>query len=144
MLQLVQSGMLNGKSIGFLPLKCHTPADAEYQKNGWDPGAVKYVIDEWLLLEYACCFLPVNQEALVEAVSKGSLDLPPDLAKALGLDDTLFRRPPSEPRPSRSAVPFTPLTEVEKAVTAAIAAVDFEAITRKAAEAAWERKRGRV
>ena len=64
--------------------------------------------------------------------------------KALGIDDTLFRRPPTEPRPSGSAVPFTPLTEVEKAVTAAIAAVDFEWMVRRAAEEAWERKRGMV
>jgi hypothetical protein len=28
--------------------------DAEYQKNDWDPGAVHHVIEEWLLLEYAC------------------------------------------------------------------------------------------
>jgi hypothetical protein len=30
--------------------------------------------DEWLLLEYACVFLHCNQKALVEAVSKGTLD----------------------------------------------------------------------
>ena len=58
---LVQAGLLNGKSIGFLPLKVHTPDEKEYQKNGWAHDSVKRVIDEWLLIEYACCFLPVNR-----------------------------------------------------------------------------------
>ena len=135
-LALVQAGMLNGKSIGFLPLKVHQPDMRECEKNGWDANAVRCVIDEWLLLEYACCFIPVNQDALVEAVSKGSLDLPPELAKALGIDDALFRRPTNEPRPSGSAsnvVSFTPLTEVEKAVDATITAIDFEGLARRAA-----------
>ena len=57
----MQAGLLNGKSIGFLPLKVHTPDEKEYQKNGWAHDAVKRVIDEWLLIEYACCFLPVNR-----------------------------------------------------------------------------------
>ena len=35
-------------------------------------------------------------------------------------------------------MPFTPLTEVEKAVNAAIGGIDFEEMTRKAA---WGRKR---
>jgi hypothetical protein len=143
-LSLIQAGMLNGKSIGFLPLKCHTPESQEYAKAGWEPGGVKYVIDEWLLLEYAVCFIPMNSEALVEAVSKGTVDLPADLAKALGIDDALFRRPPNEPQVSGSAVPFTPLTEVEKAVNVAISGIDFEGMARRAAEWAWERKRGRV
>jgi hypothetical protein len=58
----------------------------------------------------------------VERVSKGSLDLPSDLAKALSLDATVFRRPtPNEPRSSGSAAPaapFTPLVEVEMAIDA--------------------------
>ena len=64
--------MLQGKSIGFQVLKGHHPDSKECQKNGWDPNAVGYVIDEWLLLEYAVCYLPCNPDTLVEAVSKGS------------------------------------------------------------------------
>jgi hypothetical protein len=106
------------------------------------------VIDEWLLLlEYAVCYLPCNPDTLVEAVSKGAVELPADLARALGIDADLLTRPPTEPRPSGSgpkAVSFTPLTEVEKTVTAAIASVDFAGIARTAAETPWERARGRV
>ena len=79
---LVQAGLLQGKSIGFLPTKVHIPDDAERQKNSW--GDVALVIDEWLLLEYACVFLPANQDALVEAVSKGAADLPPEFLRRPG------------------------------------------------------------
>jgi hypothetical protein len=66
--------------------------------------------------------------------SARTVDLPADLAKALGIDDALFRRPPNVPRASGNAVPFTPLSEVEKAVDAAISGIDFEGMARRAAE----------
>jgi hypothetical protein len=87
------------------------------------------VIDRWLLLEYACVTLPANQEALVEAVSKGGLELPEGLRAALAL-------PEAAPR----LVPFTPLEEVEKAVRRAAGRVDMAALVRQA----LERARGRV
>lgn len=52
---LVQADLLRGKSIGFLPAKIHVPTDAERTQNGWQN--VDLVIDEWILLEYACVFL---------------------------------------------------------------------------------------
>jgi len=67
---LVQAGLLNGKSIGFLPVKMHIPDDNEYAARNWKPSEVKRVIDDWILLEYACVFLGANQDALVEDVSK--------------------------------------------------------------------------
>src|ERR1700730_17344605 len=84
-LALVQAGLLQGKSIGFLPTKVHVPDEKEIEANIWD-GEVRLVIHDWLPVEYACVFLPANQDALVEAVSKGTLDLPPTLSAALGLD----------------------------------------------------------
>ena len=84
-LALIQGGQLQGKSIGFLPTKVHVPDEKEVKKNDW-PNDIGLVIDEWLLLEYACVFLPANQDALVEAVSKGSLGLAPETQKALGID----------------------------------------------------------
>ncbi len=71
-LALVQAGLLQGKSIGFLPTKVHVPDTKEAAERGWG-DRVGLVIDEWLLLEYACVFLPANQDALVEAVSKGAV-----------------------------------------------------------------------
>jgi hypothetical protein len=52
---LVQADLLRGKSIGFLPTKVHVPKDREREQNGWQE--VQLVIDEWVLLEYACTFL---------------------------------------------------------------------------------------
>ena len=48
---LVQAGLLNGKSISFLPLKVHFADEKESKKYGWPPETL--VIDEWLHLEYA-------------------------------------------------------------------------------------------
>jgi hypothetical protein len=141
-LALVQAGLLNGKSIGFLPLKVHTPDEKEYQKNGWAHDAVNRVIDEWLLIEYACCFLPVNQDALVEAVSKGAVELSDDLARAMGLDAALFKAPRPIPSPSRLA--FITLAEAEAALQRQVKAIDFDALTRKAIESAWDRAQGRI
>jgi hypothetical protein len=132
---LVQAGLLQGKSIGFLPTKVHVPDGEERERNGWDEG-VRLVIDEWLLLEYACVFLPANQDALVEAVSKGDVDLPAEACAALGL---------AAPRPDAGRViAFTSLEEVEKGVRRQVARVDVEALARRAVEEALARARGRV
>jgi hypothetical protein len=135
-LALVQAGLLNGKSIGFLPTRVHIPDEAEVQKNGWGER-VTLVIDEWLLLEYACVFLPANQDALVEAVTKGAVELSAELAAALGLTWPL-------PRAAERAMPFTPLEEIEEAVRRRVEAVDFEALARRAVADALDRARGRV
>ena len=68
---LVQADMLRGKSIGFLPIKGFAPDAKTIEKNGW--SQVDWVIEEWMLLEYACTFLPTQQQAVVEAVSKSAL-----------------------------------------------------------------------
>ena len=100
------------------------------------------VIDEWLLLEYAVCFLPMNQDALVESVSKGAVELPDAFLAALGLDRSLFAAP--RPTPPGAAVPFTPLAEVAKAVEQHLAAFDLAALVQKAVEEVYDRSRGRI
>src|SRR5205823_2881010 len=67
---LIQAGLLRGKSIGFLPTRVHAPTAMECTEHGWEPNRVQMVIDEWILLEYACTYLPAQQNAVVEAVSK--------------------------------------------------------------------------
>jgi hypothetical protein len=108
---LVQADLLRGKSIGFLPTKLHAPEQKEIDKNGWNK--VDLVIDEWLLLEYACTFLPAQQNAVVEAVSKGAVPLPEEFMKAMGLDPAIFQPSPTV---CQAPIPFTPLGEVEKAI----------------------------
>src|SRR5437588_4868086 len=90
---LDQAGSLQGKSIGFLPTKVHLPTQQETKKNGWSDDT-RCVIDEWILLEYAATFLPVNQAALVEAVSKGQIELPDQLLRAIGQDSSLIKAEP--------------------------------------------------
>jgi hypothetical protein len=108
---LVQADLLRGKSIGFLPTKLHAPEQKEIDKNGWTK--VDLVIDEWLLLEYACTFLPAQQNAVVEAVSKGTVPLPEEFIKAMEIDPAIFLAPRNS---LQEVIPFTALAEVERAV----------------------------
>ena len=106
------------------------------------------VIDEWLLLEYACVFLPANQDALVEAVSKGAVALDAALLRALGLDAALLPSPLGGEGPgvrgSSRQIPFTPLTEVERAAARVVEAVDWAAFAARRAADHIDRLRGRV
>lgn len=63
--ELLRVGLLNAKSIGFLPLKVRPPTREEIRA---DPAfsRVRAIVEHWLLLEYACCFLPVQPFAVVE------------------------------------------------------------------------------
>jgi hypothetical protein len=139
-LTLVQASLMQGKSIGFLPTRVHQADQKEAKQAGYPEGTV--VIDEWLLLEYACCFLPMNQDALVEQVSKG-LDLAPEFLQALGLED-LKVTPEPTPAGDQGSRSFTPLSECEQAVEQALAALDLEAVVQRAVEEAFARARGMV
>ncbi len=137
---LVQADLLRGKSIGFLPTKVHPPAAKERQLPGWDN--VELVIDEWLLLEYACCYLPCQQNAVVEAVSK-SAAIPDTICKALGIDRGSVPRNAA----SEDALPpiaFTPLEEMEKALHRALARIDLTALASRILQSELDRLRGRV
>ena len=138
-LSLIQAGLLQGKSIGFLPTKVHIPDEKEVKKNDW-PNNVGLVIDEWLLLEYACVFLPANQDALVEAVSKG-MDVPATLLAAMGVDADCGLRIADC---GFKDVRIVPLAEIEKALVGGMAGVDLAGLAEKVVREAWERVRGRV
>ena len=141
---LVQAGLVSGKSIGFLPLKVRPASTAEMQQNRWPEGVL--VIEKWLLLEYACCWLPENQEAIVEEVSK-SLTLPAGVLSAW--QGTAHVRAGSvsdgpQPRPSspvtKRLISFTPEEEIVKAVERRLARIDPAELW----QAAMDRARGRV
>jgi hypothetical protein len=138
---LIQAGLLQGKSIGFLPVKAHVPDGKEVHKNGWG-DAVGLVIDEWLLLEYACVFLPANQDALVESVAKGTLTLSDDVLRALGLNRQVFGD--GDGGRQERMLSFTPLTEIDNAVQSRIAAIDFQALAEKTIKEAFYKSIGRV
>jgi hypothetical protein len=153
---MIQAGLLQGKSIGFLPTKVHYVDQRETQKTGWPEGA--RVVEEWLLIEYACCYLPMNQDALVEAVSKG-LEIPDTLMKAMGAELPVIpkaegRKPSGESlvslpspeglRPSASNPSFTTLDECHKAVMLALGKIDLNALVENVVESVYHRLRGKV
>lgn len=138
---LIQAGLLQGKSIGFLRLKSHAPSSHEIAARP-ELAQVSRIIDEWLLLEYACTFLPCNQEALVEAVSKGSLQLTPpwrdELSRLCGLDLAVA------PHPAPPVIGFTAEEELHRAIERRIAAIDFEGLARRSIQDGIDLARGRV
>jgi hypothetical protein len=129
---LIKAGLLQGKSVGFVALKSHAPSSHEVAAR---PGLadVRRIIDEWLLLEYACVFLPANQSALVEAVSKGSPDAPAALLRLLGSD-----------LPAPPVIPFTPFEEVEKELRRRLGMLDVTALIDERLRLAYDAARGRV
>jgi len=149
-LALIQADLLRGKSIGFLPTRVHQPKAKEIEERGWQN--VDLVIDEWVLLEYACTFLPTQQNAVVEAVGKSQISLPDEFVQALGLDASIFKAPPASRAAQQSApgsqepllARFTPLEEIEKALCRQINELDLAALADKAAQTALDRARGRV
>ena len=98
----IQAGLLNAKSIGWLPTKAHFADAQETVKNQWPDGTL--VIEEWLLIEYAVGALPVNPETVVEVVSK-----------ALA------------PEPLTN---YTSLDEIERAIQHRIASIDLSQLTK--------------
>jgi hypothetical protein len=136
---LVQADLLRGKSIGFLPTRVHVPEQKEIDEHGWQKVAL--VIDEWLLLEYACTFLPAQQNAVVEAVSKSHIVLPDDIACAMGLDPVPLTPAPTEELP---VIPFTPLSEIERAIERRLALWDLSALGHQVLHDQLDRARGRI
>lgn len=135
---LIKAGLLQGKSIGFLRLKSHAPASQEIAARP-ELSQVKRVIDEWLLLEYAVTFLPTNQAALVEAVSKGQVTLSPDLKELFQVKEV-----PGLSSPQPETIPFTPWEEIVKHVQRVIDRTDWNGFARQLTQDALDRARGRV
>ena len=165
---LVQADLLRGKSIGFLPVKVHVPDAQEKNQRAGDGAAggrgdINLVIDEWILLEYACVVLPAQQNAVVESVSKGagsteetkttseirqwktdcrSIELPllpEEFQKALGLDSRSSTGERTR-LDHLSLMPFTSLSEIEKAITEHIRKIDVQELI----QARLDLLRGRI
>jgi hypothetical protein len=135
---LIRADLMRGKSIGFLPIKAHAPTPEEIKSSPeWASAGI--IIDEWLLLEYACCFLPMNQSSVVEQVSKAADTLP---APAIKLIEAEFGIDLSVTAPAE--FPFTPIEEIEKALQRRFESIDIKILTQKAVQDALDRIQGRV
>jgi hypothetical protein len=156
---LVQADLLRGKSIGFLPTAVHVPTDAERRAKSGEARAgsglstlgsgpsgdwskVDLVIDEWILLEYACVFLPAQQNAVVENVSKALPGIPKNFVKALGLQGVGTGVRGQGSGISEEGIAFTSLSELENCIARRIAhwQPDIEHVIQEV----LDRHRGRV
>ena len=71
---LFKGGFLKAFSVGFNPIKSHSPEPDEIKKNPeW--ANVRRVYDKWELLEFSAVPVPANPEALVTAVKSHKVDL---------------------------------------------------------------------
>jgi hypothetical protein len=140
---LVQADMLRGKSIGFLPIKGYVPDAKTIEKNGWPQ--VDWVIEEWMLLEYACTFLPTQQQAVVEAVSKSFGQIPVTLAKAFDLKtEAAPQQAPQLPPPAHVYGQFVPLDEIGKNLNRQIENLDLNRMVHDSIDLAFAKARGVV
>lgn len=129
---LVKAGLLVGKSIGFLTVEASPPTDDEVKSHPEWANASR-VVRKWLLLEYACHWLPVNPECCVEAVAKG-LATADDL-RLLGLD-AVPRLP--------AVLRFRSEQALADSVARRLAALDTDALARRAVALGYDKLRGRV
>jgi hypothetical protein len=107
----IQAGLLNAKSIGWLPTKAHFADVKEAAKNNWRNGTL--VVEEWLLIEYAVGAIPVNPETVIEVVSK--------TAVVRDQGSEVIEMP----------VPFITLAELEKSMQKRIESIDIGAIAQE-------------
>jgi hypothetical protein len=119
---LVHAGLMNGKSVGYIATKAHAPTAEEIRKNA-ALASVARIVDEWLLVEYCCCWLPVNPEAVTEVVSKS---VAPGFAKAIGL-----------PAPSPA------MPDLHEQFAKLLSAIDVAAVTAKSIEEGLASYRGK-
>jgi hypothetical protein len=133
---LVKSSLMVGKSIGFLTVSSRAPTEEEIKRKP-DWAGVRRIVEEWILLEYACCWLPMNPEALVEAVSKSGVTA--DTLKFVGAE-----LPPKPASPPAPVIGMTPIYEIEKAIERATRALDPAEISRSLISGATDRLLGRV
>jgi hypothetical protein len=137
---LVQAGLLRGKSVGFLPVKIRRPGQEEIAQNP-ELSRVRFIIEKWILLEYSCVYLPAQQHAVVESVSKGLL-APEDLTLfAPGATPPAIASPAARMPPALS---FTPLAEIEKALHRRLTDLNLPSLVQHALADGWHRLRGGV
>ncbi len=155
---LVQADLLRGKSIGFLPTKVHIPDQKEIDQSGWGKAAL--VIDEWILLEYACVYLPAQQNAVLEAVGKAFPGASAGLLSALGIapggevvgwrggevvkSGNGVLAPPHHLTTTLPDIPFTTVDAIEEMLARHLEALDLPGRAERMLQSRLDQWRGRV
>ena len=150
-LSLVHLRLLPGKSVGFLPIKARRPTPEEIKGNTTLYGDVRYIVDEWLLLEYSCETMPCNAGALVEASQKGLIS--DDIFELVGIEKPKDAEPDPEPEPVVANVPipkdeppvapYVTQEEFAKALKVQIERFNFAGCAQQHVDAAINRYLGR-
>ena len=76
--KLVKSGSLNGKSLGGVA-SWREPTVEDESKFGFKKGEVRRITKAVKVYEYACCPIAINNNSIVEMISKAEIDLPPEV-----------------------------------------------------------------
>lgn len=66
---LIKTGVLRGKSIGFIPQQIHAPSPDEIKERP-ELADARVIYDKITMLEYAVAPIPANPDALVQAAAK--------------------------------------------------------------------------
>jgi hypothetical protein len=94
-------------------------------------------------LEYCCCWLPMNPQAVVEAVAKSLIK--PEELKFVGCEVPKQERPAADPFEELMAkARFTPIGEIEKAINAEAAKIDWKKKVQKTLDDAIDRMKGKI
>ncbi len=131
--EMVKAGLLHGKSIGFLPLKMRSPTAAEIDATP-ALAKVRHIIERWLLVEYACCYLPMQPHAVVQEVAKS---VPTEWREWLQLPEEIFAE---RHRPLR----FTTEAEIAQLASRLTASPNLEKALQKALIRTWRKAKGIV
>jgi hypothetical protein len=121
----IQAGLLNAKSIGWLPTKVHYADGKEVVANDWP--AQTLVVEEWLLIEYAVGAIGVNPETVTETVTKT-----PKPPEAIAL--------PQQAAQPTTTIAFITLDELNKALKRRIHNMEIHKIVAEVID----KKRGRI
>lgn len=78
--RLYKGGWITAWSVGFIPMKGHSPGEKELEKLG--VGDVRYIHDKWGLLEYSTVSVPSNPDAITLSIAK-ELNLSEEMVKEL-------------------------------------------------------------
>jgi len=93
--QLFKQGFLRAFSVGFRPLKGHSPTPDEIKKKPeW--AEANYIYDEWELLEFSPVTIPANPDALAIAIKSHEIVLSDEIRKELDVieeDEETFYPP---------------------------------------------------
>ncbi len=82
--RLMQQQVLNTTSIGFVPISGHEPTAEEIKKNP-KLKQVLWIHDRISMLEFSIVNVPANPQATIDAVSKGTIEIPVPLQQEMGI-----------------------------------------------------------